>query len=348
MKQSKIVLSAIMLVITLALLVGCSRSGQGEDVQDYPYDIEEHESDQLEEVEEYIPEQPEDIVADSQENPSEITPLLWLVTSPTGQTMYLFGSIHAGDASIYPLPPYIMDAFNRSSYLAIEADVLAFERNFEAQIALTLGMMYQDGRTIVDDIGEDLHQAISQMFEEHGLPPAMFDGFKPFLWYQTLLSIALEASGLMAEYGLDMYFLHVAESRGMDIIEMESLEMQTEIFNDFSLPLHIFMIENSMDIPLMAEGIALLYDAWQRGNKQELLEIINADYDDMPDELWEEFNNALFIQRDIDMTAKARELMAEGRDVFFVAGLGHFIGDGSIVYLLRQYGYTVEVVSPRG
>ena len=216
-----------------------------------------------------------------------------------------------------------------------------------AQIALTQAMVYTDGRTIVDDIGEELHQAASQILDAHGLPAEMFLHFKPFMWQQMLLALALEQSGLTAEDGLDMYFLHRAAEIGMPIIEMESLEMQTELFNNFSIPLHVYLIENSLDIPLAAEGIRLLYEAWQRGNEAEILALLAADYEGMPGDLQEEFTNAMLLYRDIDMAAKARELMQEGQKVFFVAGLAHFVGQDSIVDILKNYGYTVEVITPQ-
>ena len=58
-----------------------------------------------------------------------ITPLMWRVTSPAGQSIYLFGSIHVAEESIYPLPGFIMDAFDSSEYLAVEIDFYAIGSN---------------------------------------------------------------------------------------------------------------------------------------------------------------------------------------------------------------------------
>jgi len=79
-------------------------------------------------------------------------PLLWRATSPAGQSIYLFGSIHVGNAELYPLPDFIMDAFHRSDYLAVEFNLN--EMDEDLMMAIGLMQFYLDGRTIVDDIGE--------------------------------------------------------------------------------------------------------------------------------------------------------------------------------------------------
>ncbi len=43
--------------------------------------------------------------------------------------------------------------------------------------------------------------------------------------------------------------------------------------------------------------------------------------------------------------ATAKRYMAENKNVFFVVGIGHMLGDGGIVDLLKQDGYTVEKVA---
>jgi len=52
----------------------------------------------------------------------ERSPLLYAVTAKHGATVYLFGTVHVGNTAIYPLPPAVEAAFNRSSKLALELD----------------------------------------------------------------------------------------------------------------------------------------------------------------------------------------------------------------------------------
>lgn len=48
--------------------------------------------------------------------------LLWQVKSKDN-TVYLYGTIHVGKTSFYPLPDAVENAFGQSARLAVEADI---------------------------------------------------------------------------------------------------------------------------------------------------------------------------------------------------------------------------------
>ena len=279
-------------------------------------------------------------------------PLLWRATSPeNGQIMYLFGTIHAGDASIYPLPDFIMDAFNRSDYLAVEVNLYNLINDPVAAMEMALMMMYTDGRTITDELGEELHAAAVEVITEfdgfEGMPAEVFDIMKPAFWFQILVDIAVEEAGLSSEYGLDLYFIMAAMERGIEILEVESVKSQMEMLTGFSPELNAFLIEGSLDIPFAAQALKELYAAWQRGDENLIEAMLEYEYSDMPEELAREYIDAILINRDIEMTRVARSFMAEGRTVFFAVGLAHLVGDDSVIYLLRQAGYKIERIVPQ-
>ena len=61
----------------------------------------------------------EDIITASTDEEG-VHPLLYKVTDDDGNTIWLFGSIHVGRDEFYPLPDYVMDAFEGSESLAVE------------------------------------------------------------------------------------------------------------------------------------------------------------------------------------------------------------------------------------
>jgi len=281
--------------------------------------------------------------------PSDITPLLWKVTAPDGQIMYLFGSIHAADEAIYPLPVYIMDAFNECGYLAVEVDTLALEGDMETQMAMSLSMMYRFGETIVDDIGQELHARAKEVMAEldlEGIPLEMLDGLKPYMWANLLMAAAVERAGLSLELGLDMHFLKEAGERGMEILEVESAQAQLELMLGFSPPLQAALLEGSLDIDAAAQGLEELYGLWKEGDAPALEAVRNLEFEGMPEELAEEYWDAMFTRRKPQMLQAAIRYMNEGKAVFYVVGLLHMIGEGGLVDLLREEGYTVERVRP--
>jgi hypothetical protein len=282
-----------------------------------------------------------------------ITPLMWLVTSPGGQTMYLFGSIHVADASIYPLPRTIMNAFRASDYLAVEFDSLAYDDNPMSEDEYIELFVYPAGRSINDDLDRELirlaRRAIRDSGVDIGIPIQMLDRFKPIVWWDILNYAALEKSGLSYEYGLDDFFLREAYRRGMGILEIESAESQASMLSGFSNELVSVLIASALDIDEEAAGIIELYDIWKRGDEAAITALTRPSLDELDDypeyrELMEEYIDGMATQRDILMAEAARQYMANGMKVFYVVGLAHLVGEGSVVDLLRQAGYTVELV----
>ena len=45
-----------------------------------------------------------------------------------GNTVYMLGSIHVGDSTMYPIDSDIIDAYNSSSELFVEADITNAEK----------------------------------------------------------------------------------------------------------------------------------------------------------------------------------------------------------------------------
>ncbi|MCL2753327.1 MAG: TraB/GumN family protein [Defluviitaleaceae bacterium] len=274
----------------------------------------------------------------------DATPLLWRATSPEGNSIYLFGSIHVAEAGIYPLPSFVMDAFNRSDYLAVEIDILN-EPSFEEQMAMIMPFMYTYGRSVADDIGQNLLQRASDIFAEHEMP---WSGeiFKPVMWWIALTELAVNLSGWSAEYGIDIYFMQQAAQQNMPILEVESAESQMQMLANFSMPLQIALLEDMVtafeNIDMYAEYEANLLEMWLRGDYQAILTATNEENERLGATLAAEYHDAMMVQRDIHMTQVARGYMADGKNVFFMVGLLHFIVEGGIIELLQEAGYTVE------
>ncbi|MDR2168096.1 MAG: TraB/GumN family protein [Clostridiales bacterium] len=274
---------------------------------------------------------------------ADYAPLLWRATSPAGQTMYLFGTIHAARADAHPLPQFIMDALGRSDYLALEISIL---ENLDEATYHSARFRYTDGRDISYDISEELFDNLMAVKDEHYLHGRGILTTKPGMAAMSLEYFALERVGMFTRYGIDMLLEQYAMMRGMNILEIESIALQTDVLAGFSMPLQIALLEMALDFEEAAQSGARLMDAWQRGDGAGVWAYMERTRDAIDEELWVEFYDALLVQRDIGMTARAREFMAEGKKVFFTAGAAHFLHEGSIIALLEEAGYEIVRVMP--
>lgn len=280
---------------------------------------------------------------------AEATPLLYRVTDDAGNAIYLFGSIHVGDSRVEVLPEYVMDAYHESDFLAVELDAIALLNDMEKQTALTQMMVLTDGTTIADHLTPEVYDSAKAFLQTYGMYNEMYDYFHPFMWISLVENVVVALSGLDSELGIDMQFLQLAHDEGKEIREVESAEFQYELFLNFSDELLNLMLGDTVEeAELAVEETKNLYEAWVTGDENLINTLVSTDTEEFeePTEatLYEEFNDAMVVQRNIDMAKKAQEYLQEGKICFFVVGMAHILGDGGCVDLLTQAGYHVELI----
>ncbi|MDR0889371.1 MAG: TraB/GumN family protein [Oscillospiraceae bacterium] len=289
----------------------------------------------------------------SETEPEELTatPLLYSITTADGATLYLLGSIHATDDRAYPLPDYIMDAYAESDYLSVECDILAFETDYTAQAQMVKMFLCETGKTTADYLGQELYEDAKAFLSERGDYNQIYDMYTPAFWLSLIENALLEETDLDTDDGIDLYFLEDAHKNNKEIREVESAMFQFEMLTGFSDELNRWLIEDY--IKNAAEGIEAtnaLYEHWLRGDEAEFAAFIQDDADTSeltPEQLalYEEYNTAMLVDRNIGMADKAEEYLAGGGTGFFVVGAAHIVGEGALVDLLTQRGYTVNRIN---
>jgi len=105
----------------------------------------------------------------------------------------------------------------------------------------------------------------------------------------------------------------------------------------------ISLLAITLDIDGHTQDSINRFTAWKNGDLSEL-EKFSGNYRDMPPELFAEFANITWINRDIKIIEAAQQYMAEGKKVFLVTGFLHMHSESGIINTLRERGYTVEQV----
>lgn len=284
---------------------------------------------------------------------SRITPLLYRVTDGDGHVVWLFGSIHVGEESYYPLPDYVLSAYGGADALAVECDVVAFASDLSAATRAMAPLIYMDGTKISDHISEKLYTEAMEAMKSCGTYMSWLDMYKPIMWYSLLESYLMVASGARTELGIDMYFLNDAHENGKEIREIESAEFQYGMLADFSEELQILLLEDivetAKDPASYTEELDKLLELWAAGDEDAFgayLEQEDAPVSDEEAVLIEEFNKAMITDRNSAMADYAEAVLKSGEEIFICVGAAHVVGEGAMADLLAQRGYTVEKVSP--
>ncbi len=284
-----------------------------------------------------------------EEKPVTCAPLLYEVTDGEGNKLYLFGSIHVGDDRMEEMPDYVMDAYEESDFLAVEADVVAFENDWSAMMECTQMMLCEEGKTIEDYLGEELFGELKAYLTEEGAYSALYEMYGPAMWQSMLeLSIA-EKSGLDSEKGADRMFLELAKDEEKEVREVESVVFQYDMMLSFSDELYQLMMQSTLDdIEGSVENTKELYEVWLSGDEEDFKKQVEDDISDATEEeieLYEEYKKAMLTDRNLGMLEVAKEYLDEGETCFFVVGAAHVVGEGALVELLRDAGYQVSIVS---
>ena len=269
------------------------------------------------------------------------SPAIWKVEH--GQKVsYLFGSIHLGDDSMYPLPQHIMDAYQTTDYLAVEADI---ENIDQMQLAKLMQELAPNSGTPLEQmLSEKTVDRYKNYCQEEKLACQNFQYFDP--WYVSFNFMARELakSGLDTEAGIDKYFLKLAKNN-KPILSLESLELQMRMFESFSIELQDALLLGAMDLNKESDNSADadIIRAWKTGNVEQFVDsyLESQAGEGFSEDTYQEFLDKALVVRNKNMADKLDTLFKEGKSIFSVVGAAHYAGDDGIHNLLKNKGYTV-------
>jgi|MTBAKSStandDraft_2_1061841.scaffolds.fasta_scaffold08408_3 hypothetical protein len=256
-----------------------------------------------------------------------------------GETVYLFGSIHAADESFYPLPEKIETAFESSQALAVEVDIRDIDQMKLTKFILTNGM-YPQGMTLEQALGEDAEK-FKAYCEKEGIPWQQMNPMRPWMAAMFLSQMIIQKTGIDPSQGLDLYFMNKAGDR--EIISLESMESQLETFSGVPEEVQILsLLEGIEEEKDPVKSLKELTRLWKKGERVPLEENIFESRLEKPE--LEPYYKALFDVRNIGMEEGIEKALAreEISTLFVVVGAGHLLGDQGLVELMKQKGYEVE------
>ena len=280
-----------------------------------------------------------------------VHPMLFRVTGEDGQEGLLFGTIHVGDERIDTALQKLIPYLDGCEALAVEFDLVAYESDLAAQMQSMKQFVLTDGTRISDHMPKELFEKASALLEEAGLSPKLMELYNLSMWSTLVEQAALiTRTDFDMEIGMDRSLIRHCYDRQIEVRDVESAELQYSLLASFSDELNLLLIENTLDnLDEYGEGVQELYDAWLKGNYDELAATLEDEEDESETELTEaqialleDYNDKMLTQRNLGMRDKAVEWLKAGDKVFFAVGAAHLIGEDGLVELLRAEGYTVE------
>jgi uncharacterized protein YbaP (TraB family) len=263
---------------------------------------------------------------------------LWEVTGLTNR-IYLFGTIHVGKESFYPLPEAVDLAYEKSKVLVVEADVSDGKAIAESMV----GMTYTPPDRLDKNMTPQMWARFRKLVARYGLPEAEVVKLRPFMAISLAVFAEWNALGYEPQFGVDSYLIQRAKAEKKRIVEIEGIAEQTRILNSFTDQEFAEMFEETMAVlenGKSAEQIENMVKAWQAADPDLLLESANRYSQGSP--MLIAFEEKLVWDRHEAMVKKIEDYL-NARDNYFVAvGALHLAGPRGLLEMLKSKGFAVR------
>ena len=284
-----------------------------------------------------------------------LSPLLWRVTDKDGHSLYLFGTIHAGDERNETVLERLSPTLESCDALAVEFDVVAYSENMQQMISDMQPYLLTDGSVVSDYMPEELYQRSYELLEHANLSPGLYCQFNLAWWAQLVdTALLIDYCDLDTEEAMDSLLIHRANDKNLPVLEVESSAFQMTLLNSFDNDLYLLQIENALDTAdAFDSDINEMYDLWLSGDKDTFWSYLTEEdaeddagaYTEEQIAMIEDYNQRMLDDRNLGMRDKALEYLNSGQTVFFAVGAAHMADKTGLVQLLTDAGCTVEPIT---
>ena len=261
---------------------------------------------------------------------------LWSIKTKQN-AVYFLGSLHLLKSDSYPLSGEIENAYSNCRKIAFETDLDGVNDPALQGKMMTLGL-YLDGQTLEQNLSEETHKLLKAKLAADGLAVTQFDRFQPWLCALTLTAIELQRLGFDPAYGIDMHFLERAKRDDKEIIFLEPVEYQLNLFANMGKREQESLLRQTLkDLDVIERLASDMVNSWKTGDVDKLNSMMKISFEEHPDTY-----DRIVVQRNKKWVSQIENLIGKDDDVLVIVGAGHLVGAESILDLLKQKGYKAE------
>lgn len=257
--------------------------------------------------------------------------------SSNKNTLYIAGTIHVLKASDFPLPEEFEEAYSRAENLVFEADLSSFD-DFEVQKKMQQMVSWSDGSTLDEHVQPETLERFSEQLLSHGIPFGMVKNYKPGFAATTLAMLELQKLGI-GEAGVDAYYDEKARADGRQIEGLETVEQQIGFIANMGMDNPDEFLNYSMDdLQELSQLMDNMTAAWREGDMPTLAATMTKQMREQYPEVYKQ----LLTDRNASWIPKLEAMMQDPDVELVMVGAGHLAGEGNVLELLQEAGYSVE------
>jgi uncharacterized protein YbaP (TraB family) len=298
---------------------------------------------------EYRQEPEEIIVADENRNDSQSddqdgefsSGLLWKIETQTGQSNYLFGTMHSQDRAISQFPPNVRLALAQSQPFIIES-VLTEESN-----KVFFDSIISPDEKLSDLVEAPIYHYLEETLPDYGVPLEKIPSLKPWAAF-TLIGRPKPVNAAT----LDMVLIQTARSLNKTIIGLETMKELIEPMEKLNINDQIIILNdtvcNHKQIIILNDTVCnhkqIIQDSW------ELLQLYLArdlagmmEFNNQPhydEDVFNRYIQVILYDRNERMLERIIPYLDNG-SAFIALGALHLAGDKGLLQILKEKNYLV-------
>lgn len=261
------------------------------------------------------------------------TAAIWKL-SDDNSTVYLAGSVHLLRERDMPYPKAYDTVYEDSEELVFEIDMKEMNAPGAAIKMRQLGTL-PTGKTLGDHLSQETLAALDGYLKANNLPAGMFNQFTPGMVYLTLGSMEALRQGARPDLGIEMQFHKKAEKDGKPGSGLETTAYQMSRFNELDVETLNELIKETIEASDQNEDtLNSIIEAWKSGDAERLQKLVHDEMAERPAVL-----EILLVERNQNWIPVIEEKLAGDKNVMFIVGAAHLVGEGSVVQLLEDKGH---------
>ena len=262
---------------------------------------------------------------------------VWKLDGDNG-SFYLAGSCHVLRKSDYPLPEEFEAAYAAADQVIFETDIEAL-MNQEIQLLLISKGMYTGGDTLEKKLSKKSYASLVKYCNDRSMSIDLFQSFKPWMVAMTFLVLELANNGISAADGLDMYFSNKAKKDGKQTGGLEDVykhvELVSSLGEEFDETIIESFIREAEKLQVIMED---LIKSWRAGDEAGIDEYLSDSMRKESPKLYKR----LITDRNRNWIPHLETLIDSGKRTLVIVGVGHLVGEDSVINLLKSRGYKVK------
>lgn len=261
---------------------------------------------------------------------------VWKVTS-NDKSIYIGGTSHLLRQKDYPLPVEYEWAFKQADWVVFETDIGELSGP-DTQERILSQAMYKGDKTIKDDLSPVVYDSLVAVCDRLNFPLSSCIKLKPFMLMISLMTQELQNNEVM-EIGVDQYFYNRAVADSLEVGWLETIDEQLNAISFAGNEDEDTFVKYSLiDMNRTSTMFEDMVKAWRSGNENNLDELFVGPIKQEMPSLYEE----LFVNRNNSWIPQIEQFFKSDKTVFVLVGVGHLVGEDSVLFQLQKKGYKIE------